>query len=168
MSKSSEFREVPGGVTAAKGFKAGGVFAGIKTPGEDKYDLGILASDTRCTVAGTFTRNSVVSPSVTLCKEVVASGSARAVVANSGCANTSVGAQGLIDARETASLAAGHLDIDSEDVLVASTGVIGEELPMGLIRRHIPTIRAERRRRNRVRKVDHDYRHASQGIRCAV
>lgn len=140
MSKSSEFREVPGGVTAAKGFKAGGVFAGIKTPGEDKYDLGILASDTRCTVAGTFTRNSVVSPSVTVCKEVVASGSARAVVANSGCANTSVGAQGLIDARETASLAAGHLDIDSEDVLVASTGVIGEELPMGLIRRHIPTI----------------------------
>ena len=140
MSMSSEFTEVPGGVTAAKGFKAGGVFAGIKTPGEDKYDLGILASERPCTVAGTFTRNSIVSPSVTVCKEVVETGTARAIVANSGCANTSVGEQGLIDARETASLAASHLGIDAEDVLVASTGVIGEELPMGLIRRHIPTI----------------------------
>lgn len=134
------YTEVPGGVTAAKGFKAGGVFAGIKTPGEDKYDLGILASDTLCTVAGTFTRNSIVSPSVALSKEVVGRGTARAIVANSGCANTAVGEQGMIDARETARLAARRANISSEDVLVASTGVIGEELPMGLIRRHIRTI----------------------------
>lgn len=140
MSSSNDLREVPGGVTAAKGFRAGGVFAGIKTPGEDKYDLGILVSDTPCTVAGTFTQNSIVSPSVTLCKEVVAGGRAQAIVANSGCANTAVGEQGMIDARETAALAAEQAGIAPGDVLVASTGVIGEELPMGLIRRHVPTI----------------------------
>ena len=140
MSTSSELTVTSGGVTAAQGFRAGGVFAGIKTPGEDKYDLGLLVSDTECAVAGTFTQNSIYSPSVTVCKEVVARGTARAVVANSGCANTSVGEQGLIDARDTASLAASQLGADPNDVLVASTGVIGEELPMALIRRHIPNI----------------------------
>ena len=133
-------KPVNGGVTAAKGFKAGGVFAGIKTPGEDKYDLGMVVSAVPCAVAGTFTQNSIFSPSVTVCKEVVSSGIARAIVANSGCANTSVGEQGLIDARVTASLAAAHFGGDADDVLVASTGVIGEELPMALIRKHIPDI----------------------------
>lgn len=140
MSKAKELTATSGGVTAAKGFEAGGVFAGIKTPGEDKYDLGIVRSAEPCSVAGTFTRNSIYSPSVTVCKDVVSRGTARAVVANSGCANTSVGEQGLIDARETASLAAGYLGVEADEVLVASTGVIGEELPMALIRRHIPAI----------------------------
>ncbi len=129
-----------GGVATAQGFHAGGVFAGIKTPGEDKYDLGILYSDRDCAVAGTFTRNSVVSPSVTISKEVVASGSARAVIVNSGCANCSVGEQGYIDAKDAASIGAAKLGIDAEDVLVASTGVIGVELPMNLIRDHTPRI----------------------------
>lgn len=128
------------GVTAAAGFAAGGVFAGIKTPGEDKYDLGIVYSDRPCAVAGTFTRNSIVSPSVTVSKEVVGRGAARAIVANSGCANTSVGEQGMTDARETATLTAKKLGIDASDVLVASTGVIGVELPMSIIREHVPRI----------------------------
>ena len=98
-----------GGVATAQGFQAGGVFAGIKTPGEDKYDLGLLYSDRDCTVAGTFTQNSIVSPSVTVSKDVVARGSARAVIANSGCANCSVGEQGLlIDARNVAFDCGGH------------------------------------------------------------
>ena len=129
-----------GGVATAQGFRAGGVFAGIKTPGEDKYDLGLLYSDRDCAVAGTFTRNSVVSPSVTVSKEVVASGSARAVIANSGCANCSVGEQGYIDAKDAAAIGASKLGVDAEDVLVASTGVIGVELPMNLIRDHAPRI----------------------------
>lgn len=129
-----------GGVATAQGFHAGGVFAGIKTPGEDKYDLGLLYSDRDCTVAGTFTRNSVVSPSVTVSKEVVARGSARGVIANSGCANCSVGEQGLIDARDAAAIAAEKLGVDAEEVLVASTGVIGVELPMNLIRDNVPLI----------------------------
>ena len=129
-----------GGVASAKGFQAGGVFAGIKTPGEDKYDLGLLYSERDCTVAGTFTQNSVVSPSVTVSKDVVARGSARAVIANSGCANCSVGEQGLIDARNAASIAADQLGVDADGVLVASTGVIGVELPMRLILDHTPRI----------------------------
>ena len=132
-----------GGVTSAKGFQAGAVFAGIKTPGEDKRDLGLICSDFNCTVAGTFTRNSVISPSVTVCKNVVARGYARAVVANSGCANTAVGEQGLIDAQETAEIAAKKLEINPKDVLVASTGVIGVELPMALIREHMQTIKMD-------------------------
>ena len=129
-----------GGVASAQGFQAGGVFAGIKTPGEDKYDLGLLYSERDCTVAGTFTRNSVVSPSVTVSKAVVSRGSARAVIANSGCANCSVGEQGLIDAQDAAGIAADELGVDAEEVLVASTGVIGVELPMRLIRDFTPRI----------------------------
>ncbi len=141
MSKSIELTTIPqGGAASAKGFQAGSVFAGIKTPGEDKRDLGLLYSEFDCSVAGTFTRNSVVSPSVTVCKEVVAHGTARAVVANSGCANCAVGEQGLIDAREAAAIAASKLGVDQNEVLVASTGVIGVELPMALIRQHVPRI----------------------------
>ncbi|MXZ03843.1 MAG: bifunctional glutamate N-acetyltransferase/amino-acid acetyltransferase ArgJ [Chloroflexi bacterium] len=129
-----------GGVATAQGFHAGGVFAGIKTPGEDKYDLGLLVSDRDCAVAGTFSQNSVLSPSVTVTKEVVSRGRARAVIANSGCANCAVGEQGLIDAQEAASIGAAELGVDSDDVLVASTGVIGVELPMNLIRDHTQRI----------------------------
>ncbi len=129
-----------GGVATAQGFQAGGVFAGIKTPGEDKYDLGLLYSDRDCTVAGTFTQNSIVSPSVTVSKDVVARGSARAVIANSGCANCSVGEQGLLDARDVAMIAAGQLGVNADEVLVASTGVIGVELPMNIIRDYTPRI----------------------------
>ncbi len=129
-----------GGVATAQGFQAGGVFAGIKTPGEDKYDLGLLYSDRDCTVAGTFTQNSIVSPSVTVSKDVVARGSARAVIANSGCANCSVGEQGLLDARDVATIAAGQLGVNADEVLVASTGVIGVELPMNIIRDYTPRI----------------------------
>ena len=141
MSNETDLKLVDGGgVASAKGFQAGGVFAGIKTPGEDKYDLGMLYSDRDCTVAGTFTQNSIMSPSVTVSREVVTRGGARAVIANSGCANCSVGAQGLIDARDVATIAAQNLDVGADEVLVASTGVIGVELPMNLIRDHAPRI----------------------------
>ena len=141
MSNETDLTLVDGGgVASAKGFQAGGVFAGIKTPGEDKYDLGMLYSDRDCTVAGTFTQNSIMSPSVTVSREVVTRGSARAVIANSGCANCSVGEQGLIDARDVATIAAQNLDVVADEVLVASTGVIGVELPMNLIRDYAPRI----------------------------
>ncbi len=141
MSNNKDMTIVEGGgVATAQGFQAGGVFAGIKTPGEDKYDLGILYSDRDCTVAGTFTQNSIVSPSVTVSKDVVARGSARAVIANSGCANCSVGEQGLLDARDVATIAAGQLGVNADEVLVASTGVIGVELPMNIIRDYTPRI----------------------------
>ena len=130
-----------GGVTSAEGFSAGATFAGIKTAGVDKRDIGLLLSDRPCTVAGTFSQNSVLSPSVTLSKAVVdGGGDVRGIVANSGVANCAVGEQGLIDARETSALAAGKLGVAANEVLIASTGVIGVELPMALMREHIPGI----------------------------
>ena len=141
MSNNSNLKIVDGGgVASAEGFQAGGVFAGIKTPGEDKYDLGLLYSERDCTVAGTFTRNSIISPSVTVSRRVVERGTARAVIGNSGCANCSVGEQGLIDAQDVAEIAANELGLDASEVLVASTGVIGVELPMNLIRDYAPQI----------------------------
>ena len=130
-----------GGVTSARGFRAGGTFAGLKTVGEGHLDLGIVVSETPAAAAGTFTTNRVESPSVTLSRERVASGMAQAVVANSGCANCCVGEQGLLDAQEMAALAARHAGVDEEDVLVASTGMIGVELPMALIRQNIGNVR---------------------------
>ena len=141
-SMSSDMTRVdPGGVTSAVGFSAGAIFAGIKTAGEDKRDIGLLFSDRPCAVAGTFSQNSVLSPSVTLSKEIVDGGhTVRGVLANSGVANCAVGEQGLVDAREATSLAAARLGVDTDEVLIASTGIIGVELPMALMREHIPQI----------------------------
>ena len=130
-----------GGVTSARGFKAGGTYAGLKTVGEGNLDLGIVVSETPAAVAGTFTTNRVESPSVTLSRQRAASGTAQAVVANSGCANCCVGEQGLVDAKEMAALAAHHVGAAAADVLVASTGMIGVELPMALIRQNIGNVR---------------------------
>ena len=130
-----------GGVSSAKGYLAGGTYAGLKTREEDALDLGILVSERPAAVAGVFTTNRIVSPSVTLSRQRVKKGTARAVVANSGCANCCVGIQGLRDAEEMASLAASHLGLESEDVLVCSTGMIGVELPMALIRQNIGNVK---------------------------
>ena len=100
-------------------------------------DLGILISEQPAVAAATFTTNKVVSPSVTLSRERVVDGKARGVIVNSGCANCCVGSQGYIDAKEMTALAATHLDLEDEDLLVCSTGVIGVELPMALIRQNI-------------------------------
>ena len=138
----SQIRVVPeGNVTSPIGFSAGGVFAGIKTKGDDKYDIGLIYSDRPCDVAGTFSQNSVLSPSVLVTRGLVqAGGTIRGVIANSGCANCAVGEQGLIDAREMAAIAGAKLGVQPNEVAVASTGVIGVELPMALIREHVPQI----------------------------
>lgn len=133
---------VPNGtVTSAKGFSAGGVFAGIKTPGPDKKDLGIIYSEQPCAVAGTFSQNAIISSTVVLDQERVGTDkTVHAVVVNSGCANTAVGEQGMIDAKEMTKLAAEHLGVSEEQTLVSSTGVIGVEIPMALMREFIPQV----------------------------
>jgi glutamate N-acetyltransferase/amino-acid N-acetyltransferase len=138
----SDIKIVPDGtVTSAIGFSAGGVFAGIKTQGEGKLDIGLIYSDRPCATAGTFSQNSVVSPSVTVTKGLIEGGrTIRGVIANSGCANCAVGEYGLKDATEMAAIAADKLGINSDEVAVASTGVIGVELPMALIRDNVPKI----------------------------
>ena len=129
-----------GGVASAQGFTAGAVHAGIKTAGDGVFDLGIVVSDSPASAAGVFSQNKVLSPSVTLSRRRIASGSARAIVANSGCANCSVGHQGLTDAEEMTALAAAHVDVDAEEVLIGSTGLIGVELPMALVRQTLGNI----------------------------
>ena len=135
-----DYRIVEGGsVTSARGFRAGGTFAGLKTAGDGVLDLGVLLSDSPARVAGTFSRNKILSPSVTLSKarlENTRDGTraVRGVVANSGCANCAVGEQGLLDAQEMTEAAAQHAGVSADEMFVASTGMIGVELPMALIR----------------------------------
>jgi glutamate N-acetyltransferase/amino-acid N-acetyltransferase len=129
-----------GGVTSAKGFLAGATYAGLKSSAPDALDIGILVSECPAAVAGTFTTSKIVSPSVTVSKNRVAGGSARAVVANSGNANCAVGEQGFKDAQEMTSLAANMLELAADEVLVASTGLIGAEMPMALVRQNIGNI----------------------------
>ncbi|HEY90802.1 MAG TPA: bifunctional glutamate N-acetyltransferase/amino-acid acetyltransferase ArgJ, partial [Dehalococcoidia bacterium] len=124
-----------GTVTVPEGFFAGAAAAGIKESAGDRLDLGLLYSQEPCVTACLLTANSIKSAPVLLCQERLKQGCrARAVVANSGCANASTGDQGLADAREMAALAAKGIGIEAEDVFVASTGVIGHLLPMDRIR----------------------------------
>ena len=116
------------------GFRAGGVHCGIK---DDGLDLALLVSDVPAAVAGVFTRSTVVGAPVELCRERVRRGRARAVVVNSGVSNVAMGARGKRDAEAMTALAARVIGADPQEVLVASTGVIGEPLPMPEIRRGI-------------------------------
>ena len=130
-----------GTITTAKGFKAGGTYVGIKTFTEDKMDMGLLLSDTTCAAAGVFTKSALVSPSVTVNRETMASGGPiRGLVVNSGIANAGVGEQGYTDAKEMAAVAAAGLGVKPEEVFVFSTGVIGVELPMTLIKQGVEQI----------------------------
>jgi glutamate N-acetyltransferase/amino-acid N-acetyltransferase len=131
-----------GSISSASGFLAGAVHVGIKS--KDEFDLAILCSKVPCTAAGVFTTNQIKSAPVILSQRHIAKGRAQAVVVNSGCANACTGEQGLADAREMAKLAAAKLDISPEEVLVASTGVIGVPLPMDKIRAGIPKIKPTR------------------------
>lgn len=133
-------RIVDGSVTTPKGFVAGATYVGLKTYGEAPLDLGLLMSETPAVVAGTFTTSKVRSASVVLSEHRASSLEARGVVANSGCANACVGDQGMKDAVEMTSLAAARLGVSSEEILACSTGIIGVELPMGLIRSGIDKI----------------------------
>ncbi|HEX2675205.1 MAG TPA: bifunctional glutamate N-acetyltransferase/amino-acid acetyltransferase ArgJ [Polyangiales bacterium] len=132
---TSDFEWVDqGGVTSPLGFKAGAVHAGIKGYADpDRFDLALLAADGPCSVAGVFTKNRVCGAPVTVCRERVPSGRARALVVNSGCSNVAMGERGLADAHRMTELAAKLLGIPTEEVLVGSTGVIGRPLPMDKI-----------------------------------
>jgi glutamate N-acetyltransferase/amino-acid N-acetyltransferase len=116
------------------GFVAAGIHCGVKEAG---LDLALIASDAPSRVAGVFTQSTVIGAPVELSRDRVRSGSARAVVINSGVANVAMGAQGLRDAAEMAQCAAAAIGVPAEQVLVASTGVIGARLPMPRIRRGI-------------------------------
>ncbi|MBI2724252.1 MAG: bifunctional glutamate N-acetyltransferase/amino-acid acetyltransferase ArgJ [Chloroflexi bacterium] len=129
-----------GSVTSVRGFRAGAVFAGIKTPGPGKLDVAVLCSDRDARVAAMFTRNRVVGAPVLVSREHVRNGRARGIVVNAGISNVANGSQGERDAREMCALAAEVAGAAADDMLVGSTGVIGEPLPMEKIRNGIRRI----------------------------
>lgn len=116
-----------GGVTAAAGFKASGIHAGLK---KNSKDLAVLYSEVPASAAGVFTTNKVKGAPLLLTMKRLEKGEAQALVVNSGNANTCNGEQGIRDAAEMASVTARALNIPEELVLVASTGVIGQKMPM--------------------------------------
>ncbi len=124
------------GVTTPKGFRATGVACGLKKTGA--LDLALVVSDSDCACAGVFTTNRVQAAPVLYDKETLAHASRRrairVVVANSGCANACTGDAGLADTRETAEATARALGCRADQVLVLSTGVIGQRLPMDKLR----------------------------------
>ena len=119
-----------------QGFKAAAVVAGLKKG--DALDMALIVSDREAAAAGIFTTNKVRAAPVILSERHLENGKARAIIANAGNANACTGDPGLNDARRTAELVGQGLGISPEDVLVASTGVIGEQLDMDLIAGAIP------------------------------
>ncbi|MEX2031658.1 MAG: bifunctional ornithine acetyltransferase/N-acetylglutamate synthase, partial [Dehalococcoidia bacterium] len=136
-----------GGVTTPLGFVAGGAYAGIKTYGaEPRLDLGLLAVEGDAGVAaGVFTQNAVTGHSVTHDRRVLGARSdVRAIICNSGNANTVTGTQGAADCERMASLAATRFGVTSDQVLVGSTGVIGRMLPMPKLEAALATVEVSR------------------------
>jgi glutamate N-acetyltransferase/amino-acid N-acetyltransferase len=123
----SPLQEVPGGVVAPEGFLAGACACGIKQEG---YDLALLFSERPTSTAALFTTNQIVAAPVKLNKETLKKGTIRALVVNSGNANACTGAQGYLNAMATAEATARELGLTPAEVLVASTGIIGQPLPM--------------------------------------
>jgi glutamate N-acetyltransferase/amino-acid N-acetyltransferase len=127
-----------GTITSPVGFLAGAVNAGISNNG--KLDLAIVYSKQLCTAAAVYTKNRIKASPIKVCKKHLEDRKAQAIVVNSGNANTSNGLSGPSDALEMVGLTADKLHLPKENILVASTGIIGFPLPMERIRRGIPEI----------------------------
>ena len=131
-------RECEGGVCAAAGFQAGAVLSGIKK-GREKEDVAVIVSDCLCAAAGVYTTNRVKAAPVLFTRMALKGGTARAIIANSGNANACA-PDGMENAVREAKAAAAVLGIPAEQVLVASTGVIGQRLPVECIETALPGI----------------------------
>lgn len=135
----SQWREISGGVTAPRGYKAAGIAAGLKPSGAP--DLALIVSDVEAIAAGVFTISQVTAACVDYCRQRLLSvQSARAILCNAGQANASTGNQGWLDALESAKVLGEKLNISSESVLLASTGVIGQRIKMDALKAGIPKL----------------------------
>lgn len=131
-------KNIDGGVVAAKGFKAAGAKAGIKGGDSDKKDMAMIFSDAPCKTAGTFTTNKVKAAPVIWDRDIVTKGNeTRAIVVNSGIANACTGEEGYGYCKEMAVKVSEAFGLQPESVLVASTGVIGKQLPIDKIKKGI-------------------------------
>ncbi len=136
-----DFKVIDGGVCAAKGFKASGVYCAIKENPTKKNDIALIVSDVMCSAAGVYTSNKVKGAPVIVTKKNLekSGGRAKAVIVNSKNANT-CNADGEEKALKMCSLAADALGIKPEEVIVASTGVIGQVLPIEPIVKAVPQL----------------------------
>lgn len=119
-----------GSITTPKGFKASGVHCGLK---KSKKDLALIYSEVKCNAAGVYTNNIVKGAPIYVTKEHLKDGTAQAIIINSGNANTCNGEIGIQDAKAMAYFASFDLHLKPEDILVASTGIIGVPLNLKLI-----------------------------------
>ena len=117
---------IDGGVLAAKGFKASGVHCGIRK-NKDKKDIALIYSEKICSAAATYTKNLVKGAPLVVTKNHISNGYAQAIICNSGNANT-CNVNGMDIANETCKLLANALNIKEDDIVIASTGVIGQEM----------------------------------------
>lgn len=129
---------IAGGVTAPKGFKASGIRCGIRE-GKTKKDIGLIAAERPVPAAAVYTQNKVKGAPIFVTKEHLANGYAQAVIVNSGIANTCC-ADGIDKANAMCQITAGALDITADDIIVASTGVIGQPLPIEPVENGMPQL----------------------------
>ncbi|MDO4476313.1 MAG: bifunctional glutamate N-acetyltransferase/amino-acid acetyltransferase ArgJ [Lachnospiraceae bacterium] len=129
-------KKINGGVCAAKGFKASGVHCGIR-PNHTKSDLALIVSDVSCTAAGVYTTNKVYGAPITVNRLHLADGKAQAIITNSGNANTCAPG-GVQLAKDVCAMTAAELGLATEDILINSTGVIGQAMSLDPFRRGIP------------------------------
>ncbi len=129
---------INGGVLAAKGFKASGVHCGIRK-NKDKKDIALIYSEKRCSAAATYTKNLVKGAPLVVTKNHISDGFAQAIICNSGNANT-CNINGMDIANETCKLLADALKIKEDDIVIASTGVIGQEMDIEPFKRGIPML----------------------------
>ena len=126
-------KTIPGNIIAPKGFKAGSVHCGLKR-NKKNHDIGIIFSEQPCKAGALFTTNQIVAAPIKLSRNAVKNSKVHAIVVNSGNANACTGKKGEKDAEAMALLTSRHLNIKPDEVLVASTGIIGHHLPMAMIK----------------------------------
>ncbi|MEO0488491.1 MAG: bifunctional ornithine acetyltransferase/N-acetylglutamate synthase [Cyanobacteria bacterium J06659_2] len=135
----TDWREVEGGVTAPKGFRAAGITAGLKPSGAP--DLALILSDADAIAAGVFTTSQVRAACVDYCRDrLEAKTTARAILCNAGQANACTGTQGWEDAVDSANTLAAALNMSADKVLLASTGVIGQRIKIDALKAGIPNL----------------------------
>ncbi len=139
MCKETDFNTISGGVCAAQGFRAAGLHVGVKTHAVWKKDVALIVSDAPCTAAAMFTKNVVQAAPIHVTKDHLAHGRVRAVVANSGNANACA-PRGEENAEKMCAAAAKAIGCAPEEVLVASTGVIGQTLKVDVIEKGMPEL----------------------------
>ena len=135
----ADWQEITGGVTAPRGYRAAGITAGLKPSGLP--DLALILSEVDAIASGVFTTSQVKAACVDYCRQrLLSKHSARAILCNAGQANAATGTQGWLDALESAMMLGHALGIPSESVLLASTGVIGQRIPMEILKTGIPKV----------------------------